>query len=119
VVTGVGTDIIEVNRIRENIERHPRFCERILTAAERDICSNGGDPAQRVAGRFAAKEAVAKALGRSLSWHDVEILSDEHGCPVVRLTGRALSVAAGRRIMVSISHCHSHAVAYAVAEREG
>lgn len=118
MVTGVGTDIIEVDRIRENIERHPRFCERILTAAERVICANGGDPAQRVAGRFAAKEAVAKALGRSLSWQDVEILSDEHGCPVVRLIGKALEIADGRRVMVSISHCHSHAVAYAIAVLE-
>lgn len=118
MVTGVGTDIIEVSRIRESLARHPGFRDRVLTPAEREICSSGGDPAERVAGRFAAKEAVAKALGRSLSWQDVEILSDERGCPVVGLRGKALEVAAGRKVLVSISHCHSHAVAYAVAVLE-
>jgi len=118
MVTGVGTDIIEVGRIRESLERHPAFRDRVLTPAEQTICFSGGDPAKRVAGRFAAKEAVAKALGRSLSWREVEILSDGNGGPVVSLHGRALDLAAGRKVLVSISHCHSHAVAVAVVERE-
>jgi len=118
MVTGVGTDIVEVDRIRESLDRHPGFRDRVLTAAEQEICFSGGDPAERVAGRFAAKEAVAKALGRSLGWQDVEILADELGKPVVRLLNGASSAAGGSRVMVSISHCRAYAVAYAVAVLE-
>lgn len=118
MVTGVGADIIEVTRIRDSLERHPSFRSRVLTSGEQEICFSGGDPAERVAGRFAAKEAVAKALGRSLRWLDVEVLSDGEGAPVVHLANGAESAAAGRRVMVSISHCRTHAVAYAVALSE-
>ncbi len=115
MITGVGTDMIEVSRIRQCLGRRPRFEDRILTPSEKEICYSGGNPAQRVAGRFAAKEAVAKALGASLGWHDVEILADCAGRPGVRLLNGAASLAAGRTVMVSISHCRSYAVAHAVA----
>jgi len=115
MITGLGTDIIEVNRIRNCLRRRPRFADRILTPFERGICLSGGDAPQRIAGRFAAKEAVAKALGTSLGWHDVEILADSAGRPEVRLLNGAAATAAGRRVMVSISHCRSYAVAHAVA----
>jgi holo-[acyl-carrier protein] synthase len=118
MVTGVGADIIEVDRIRKSLDRHPGFRDRVLTPSEQEICFSGGDPAERVAGRFAAKEAVAKALGRSLGWLDVEILADEHGRPMVRLLNGASSAADGRTVMVSISHCRTHAVAYALAVLE-
>ena len=91
------------------------FVARVFTLAEQDYCLSNGDACQRFAGRFAAKEAVAKALGTSLSWQDVEILSGESGEPLVMLRDRAAEVAAGRRVLVTISHCRSHAVAYAVA----
>ncbi len=116
MTTGVGTDIIEVSRIRSSLARHSGFRDRVLTPAEQEICFSGGDPAQRVAGRFAAKEAVAKALGCSLGWQDVEILPDERGCPAAFLRGKACEVAGGRRILVSISHCRTYAVAVAVLE---
>ena len=119
MVTGVGTDIIEVSRIKRALEGREGFADRTFTAAEREYCLSGGIPVQRFAGRFAAKEAVAKSLGSALSWHDVEILPDENGKPVVRLLNAAAEIAAGRRIMVSISHCHTYAVAYAVAVSEG
>ena len=77
-----------------------------------------GNSVQRFAGRFAAKEAVAKSLGNSFSWLDVEILTDEYGKPVVRLTNRAENAAGGRKILVSISHCQTYAVAYAIATFE-
>lgn len=115
MITGVGTDIIEVSRIKRALENRDRFAERTFTAAERDYCISGGAPAQRFAGRFAAKEAVAKSLGTRLAWHDVEILADQHGRPVVKLSNKAAELAGMRRVMVSISHCRSYAVAHAIA----
>lgn len=114
MVCGVGADIIEVERIRGCLTRYPRFAERIFTATERFHLASYGDPAERVAGRFAAKEAVAKALGARLRWHEVEILPDETGKPVVTLSGRAAEIAGMRRLLVSISHCRTHAMACAV-----
>ena len=118
MVTGVGADIIEVDRIRLSLDRHPGFRDRVLTPSEQEICFSCGDPAERVAGRFAAKEAVAKALGRSFHWRDVEILADERGKPVVKLHNGASSTAGECTVMVSISHCQTYAVAYAVAVLE-
>lgn len=118
MITGVGTDIIEVSRIRRALEHRDSFAERVFTPAEREYCLSVGDAAERFAGRFAAKEAVAKSLGTSLSWQDVEILADESGKPNVRLLNKALAVSNGCRVLVSISHCRSHAVAYAVAETD-
>ena len=115
MIAGIGTDIIEVSRIRRALERRNGFAFRVFTPAEREYCLAGGDSSQRFAGRFAAKEAVAKSLGTSLSWQDVEILAGESGKPIVRLMNGAAEIAAGRRILVSISHCRSHAVAYAMA----
>lgn len=118
MITGIGTDIIEVSRIRRALERHKAFAERVFTPAECDYCLSVGNKYERFAGRFAAKEAVAKSLGASLSWRDVEILPDEKGRPVVRLLNQASALAQGRRILVSISHCRSYAVACAIAVSE-
>jgi holo-[acyl-carrier protein] synthase len=116
MITGIGADIIEVGRIREALSRHPSFSSKVFTQAEEEYCRKSSDPAERFAGRFAAKEAIAKALGRSLSWRDVEILPDAHGKPTVRLARKALETAAGRTVMVTISHCREYAVGYAVVE---
>lgn len=115
MIMGIGTDIIEVGRIERAMTRSPRFCTRVFTPAEREYCMSCNNPAQRFAGRFAAKEAVAKCLGSSLSWLDVEILSDDNGGPVVKLLNKANCLANGRKVMVSISHCHAYAVACAIA----
>ncbi|MDI6827321.1 MAG: holo-ACP synthase [Armatimonadota bacterium] len=115
MIIGIGTDIIEVNRIRDCLARHPKFEERIFTSAERAYCSSHADRVERFAGRFAAKEAVAKALGKRLSWHDVEVLSDSTGKPVVYLRNRAAEALGTGTILVSISHCKTHAIAYAIA----
>ncbi len=115
MITGIGTDIIEVDRIRKALERRIGFIDRVFTPAEQEYCLANGDQFQRFAGRFAAKESVAKALGTSLSWQDVEILPGKSGEPIVKLRNRAAEVAGERRILISISHCRSHAVAYAVA----
>lgn len=118
MITGVGADIVEVSRLRRALARDG-FATRVFTEAERRYCSSSGNPDQSFAGRFAAKEAAAKSLGRSMSWLDVEVLPDEHGKPVVSLHNRAAEIAAGREILMSISHCRTYAVAYAVAVSTG
>jgi holo-[acyl-carrier protein] synthase len=114
MITGIGTDIIEIERIRRAIVNIRRFEARIFTERESEYCRRDRCWAQRFAGRFAAKEAVAKALGVSLSWLDVEILCDENGRPSVTLSKRAAQIAGERSIMVSISHCRAYATACAV-----
>lgn len=121
MVEGIGVDIIEIERVAEAVARR-RFRERIFSPAERDYCEDGGSPrriAERYAGRFAAKEAVVKALGTGmrLPLREIETLRGESGAPYVRVSGEAATVVDGRRVWVSISHCKNYAVAQAVVER--
>jgi len=91
--------------------RRPSFIERVLTAKERAICKT----ASSVAGRWAAKEAVAKAAGIELTWQEVEILPDELGAPVVSINSSGFD-AAQYRVHVSITHERNYAAAVAVVE---
>lgn len=116
---GIGTDIIEVARIRANLEKYgEKFLEKVLTERERDYCKTYKDQAPRVAARFAAKEAVVKALGAGfgdeLGFHDVEILNDLSGQPQVILSQRSQTIFDHPQFWISISHCKSHAVAMVV-----
>src|SRR5207244_12036542 len=93
MIVSIGVDIIEVRRVRETIERTPRFAERVFTEAERAYCeSRGAVAAQHYAARFAAKEAALKALQTGWSggntWQDNEVSERESGAPVVSFTGR-------------------------------
>jgi holo-[acyl-carrier protein] synthase len=117
VVDGIGIDIIEVERIARAV-RSERFVARVFTAAEAADCRSRGCPGERFAGRFAAKEAIAKALGRSLTWREVEIRAGPRGEPLAVLSGNAAALLGGRTLRVSISHCHTHAVAQALVHRE-
>ena len=122
-VVGIGTDIIECLRIAQMIERHGElFLNRVYTSGEISYCQARKQATQHFAGRWAAKEAVLKALGtgwrRGISWRDVEIRSEPGGKPVVALHGgaRQASLEQGIGVMqVSISHCRSHATAFALA----
>jgi holo-[acyl-carrier protein] synthase len=114
-----GIDIIEIERIRETIRRHGRrFLERIYTPSE--LIEVGESPAS-LAARFAAKEAVAKALGSGIGpikWQEIEILSDEARRPELYLHGEANRLAIEQTLTkwsVSLSHSQSHAVALVVA----
>ncbi|HHW09686.1 MAG TPA: holo-ACP synthase [Firmicutes bacterium] len=123
MVVAVGVDLTEVDRIAYLAERYgTRFLGRIFTAAEQELC--GGD-SRRLAGRFAAKEAVMKALGTGwalgVGWQDIHIGNREGGAPVVHLTGKAAEVAAARGISrwhLSLSHTATAAIAMVVAEGE-
>ena len=117
----VGTDLIEIARVRQALERYPGFRERCFTAAERAYCDSRPNPPQHYAARFAAKEAVGKALGfgvaRAFAWRDVEIAGRPK--PAVRLSGRVRAWAerAGAgAIDLSMSHSRELATAVAVVE---
>jgi len=118
---GQGIDLIECSRIEHILrEHHDRFLARILTEAERAYCQRHREPVQRVAGRFAAKEAVLKALGTGwrgqIAWTDVEILNDPAGQPHVHLTGHTAELAKQlgiERIFISITHTEHYAAAIA------
>jgi holo-[acyl-carrier protein] synthase len=115
-----GVDILEIERLRQALNRHgERFLMRIYTPAERELCA--GNLAS-LAVRFAAKEAVSKALGSGLgevAWTDIEVLRLGSGEPLLYLHGRAatLSDELGlKEWSISLSHSHEHAVALAVAQ---
>ncbi|MBI2759585.1 MAG: holo-ACP synthase [Chloroflexi bacterium] len=114
-----GVDLIEISRIEEVVARHGKhYLERIYTAAE---LGQFGKRIESLAGRFAAKEAVAKALGcgiGELTWKEIEILGDEQNAPALILHGAALEKAKEFGLAtwsISISHSMSHAVAFVVA----
>ena len=114
----VGTDLIEIERIRRALERHSRFRERCFTEAERAYCESRPNPAESYAGRFAGKEAVGKALGfgvaRAFAWKEVEIVGRPK--PSVHLSGRLAERAAALGIgSVDLSMTHSRELAQAVA----
>jgi holo-[acyl-carrier protein] synthase len=123
-ILGIGTDIIECLRIAQMIERHGElFIRRVYTDHEIAYCSTKKAATQHYAGRWAAKEAVLKALGtgwvRGISWRDVEVRNRPGGAPTVMLRAGAKEVferAGMSRMHISISHCRSHATAYAIAE---
>lgn len=114
-----GVDLIEIARIEEVIARHGKhYLERIYTPAELEQC---GKRAESLAGRFAAKEATAKALGcgiGDIGWKEIEVLGDEMNAPQLTLHGEALKMANELGLStwsVSISHSQSHSVALVVA----
>lgn len=122
-IIGIGTDIVEVLRIAQMIERHGElFLTRVFTPHEVEYCTARKAATQHYAGRWAAKEAVLKALGtgwaRGIAWQDIEVYNEPGGKPLIRIGGIAREHCERLRIanmLISISHCRSHAVAYAMA----
>lgn len=123
MIIGIGTDIVEIVRIGEMIERHGElFLQRVYTEQEIKYCQRNREAIQHYAGRWAAKEAVMKTLGtgftKGVGWKDIEVLSRRSGQPMVELSGGAAAVA--RRIgidevLITISHCRAYATATAIA----
>ncbi|MFZ3080487.1 MAG: holo-ACP synthase [Bellilinea sp.] len=119
MILRTGVDILEIDRldsVSPTIRR--RFIQRVYTPAEREIL---GEDNEALAGRFAAKEAVSKALGSGIGfvhWQDIEILDGQYGEPILNLYGNAVKIAERLGLdtwSVSISHSRNHAVAVAVA----
>ncbi|MEU8246982.1 holo-ACP synthase [Nonomuraea sp. NPDC048916] len=115
MILGIGVDIVDIARFEAALERTPTLRERLFTEVERPL------PVQSLAARFAAKEAVAKALGgpRGVGHLEAEVRCDETGKPEIRVTGKAADVADGlgiKRWHISLSHDAGVAVAYVIAE---
>jgi holo-[acyl-carrier protein] synthase len=122
-IIGIGTDIAECLRIARMIERHGElFLDRVYTVEEVRYCQGRAQATQHFTGRWAAKEAIFKALGtgwrRGITWRDIEIRNQAGGRPSVLLRGAARDLAEQlgiTKVLVSISHCRTHATALAVA----
>lgn len=126
MILSIGIDITEVYRIRETMKRTPRFAVRVFTEQERAYCESKGVAApQSYAGRFAAKEAFLKALKTGwrgkITWHDIEVISDDDGVPTLNITGEAkriLKKHGADRVHLSISHTTDHAIAQVILEKD-
>ncbi len=127
-IFGVGVDIVECLRIARMIEHHGEaFLNRVYTDHEIEYCRSRKMATQHFAGRWVAKEAIVKALGSGLRygmrWRDIEVHGDPQGKPVVGMRGAArdhVEKLGISQVLVSISHCRTHATAYAMAlAREG
>lgn len=122
-IIGIGSNIVECLRIAQLIERHGEiFLSRVFTPHEIEYCSSRAMATQHYSGRWAAKEAVLKALGtgwsRGIGWRDIEVHNEVGGRPSILLAGGAREVCERlevARVMISISHCRTHATAYALA----
>jgi holo-[acyl-carrier protein] synthase len=122
-IHGIGIDVVEVARIATAIERHGEpFLAKLFTAAERAYCESRKNPAMHYAARFAAKEAVAKALGTGIGANaglqDLEVIHDASGAPKIRLSGAAEAFAKQHGItgiLISLTHARDYAAANAIA----
>lgn len=122
-MTGVGVDIIEIDRVRSVLQRRgDRFIRHVFCPTEVAYCMSRREPARHFAARFSAKEAVVKALavkrGMTFLWRDIEIVRSADGAPSVALAGRAREMAARQGVTtlrISLSHSETHAVAMATA----
>ncbi len=116
----IGVDIVDIRRIRKSYERYgERFLHRVLTELEIGYCKQKKDMMPSVAARFAAKEAVSKAVGsgisRGFSWKSVEVMNDEYGKPSVNVLDESLGVS-GESIRLSLSHSGDYAVAFVLLD---
>jgi holo-[acyl-carrier protein] synthase len=119
MIKGIGTDIIELSRIKEVwARRGDRFLQRLFTQTELDYCLSKNDPLPHLAARFAAKEAISKALGtgigESLGWKEIEITKESSGKPGVELSESAKLHFGNPIIHLSMSHTKEYAIAYAI-----
>lgn len=125
MIRGIGIDIIEINRIEEAVEKNPKFLERILTERERNYIKEHRKPHSTVAGYFAAKEAISKALGtgfREFTWQDIEVQKDEKNRPIAVLYNKAMEQLQNldaTEVWISISHSKKDAVAQAIISKGG
>jgi holo-[acyl-carrier protein] synthase len=117
MIRGIGVDIVDIARFEESLERTPGMRERLFT--EEELHTSEDRHPSFLAGRFAAKEALAKALGvpEGLAWHDVNIRRADNGAPIMELNGIAKQRAGSGKIHLSISHDGAMVVAMIVIEQ--
>jgi holo-[acyl-carrier protein] synthase len=121
MIRGIGVDIIDIERIRELVESEgERFLHKVFTGAEIAYCNSKAHRHQHFAARFAAKEAVSKALATGWAgdfrWKDVEVTNDPTGRPRISLHGQLREHIGSACIQISLSHADNHVVAMAVIE---
>src|SRR5512140_2358298 len=126
MIAGIGVDVVDIARVQALLDRHgERFLRRVFTEEEAAYAMGGANKAERLAGRFAVKEAVMKALGTGKSqgilWRDVETLRGRLGKPEVRLHGQAVQWAkirsGGAMMHASITHDGGKAMAFVILEK--
>ncbi len=118
MIVGIGVDVVDLARFERAVGRTPGLIDRLFTVHERTL------PVRSLAGRFAAKEALMKALGDTdgVRWHDMQVVSDSAGNPDLSLSGRAAEIARRRgieHVHVSMSHDAGVATAFVIAESAG
>ncbi len=119
MILGVGTDLAEVDRIRNSVARFgERFLNRVYTSRERDYSLSKANSSERLAARFAAKEAGMKAIGtgwrRGVTWRDFEVINEPSGRPTLQMSGVALQVASNMGVArISLSLTHTATLAFA------
>jgi holo-[acyl-carrier protein] synthase len=123
-ILGLGVDICEIARMERALARHPTMRARVFTPEEIAYCDTKARPAESYAGRFAAREAVIKALGgyRGKRWQDISVARHPSGAPTIALAGLAEARAAAlgiSKVLITFTHEKTSAVAFAVAVREG
>jgi holo-[acyl-carrier protein] synthase len=122
VILGVGVDLTPISRLQRAFDKNPERLEaRLFTDGERAYCRGRANAGQHFAARFAAKEALLKALKvpEGLRWHELEVVNDTDGAPTFRLSGNAAAAAASqgvKKLHLSITHADDSAMAFVVAE---
>jgi holo-[acyl-carrier protein] synthase len=113
MIDGIGIDVVDIDRFKASLERTPGLSEKLFTSAEQE------KPLNSLAARFAAKEALVKALnaGKGLSWHDAEVLNLESGKPVFLFRGEIADLIDGAEVHLSLSHDGAIATAMVIVER--
>ncbi|CAB5050705.1 unannotated protein [freshwater metagenome] len=113
MIDGIGIDVVDIERFISSLERTPGLLEKLFTPAERT------KPVSSLAARFAAKEALAKALsaGKGLPWHDAEVVNLESGKPVFLFRGEIADLVDGADVHLSLSHDAGIASAMVIVER--
>ena len=122
MIKGIGTDIIEIQRIKDAVKKNERFLRRVFTPGEISYCESKSNPYPSLAARFAAKEGASKALGTGIgqiSWTEIEVTINQAGKPNIILHGKALELAEDlgiKDIHVTLSHSKEYGVAMVIME---
>jgi holo-[acyl-carrier-protein] synthase len=121
LISGIGIDVIEIQRIKDVIEKwDEKFVVRLFSRDEILRCRQRANPAECFAVRFAAKEALAKAVGhgwcRHFRWTDVEVVNDQAGKPDLRIIGITARLVENKRVMLSLTHTREYAAAMVIVE---
>lgn len=125
MIIGIGVDIVQIERVRKLVENYSEFMHQVFTAREIEFCQAKADSASSYAARFAAKEAMMKALStgwnEKVNWLDIEVINEEQGNPILKIKGRTLRLMKKMGVYqthLSLSHERDYALAFVVLEGE-